>query len=178
MSKHTKERASAAMSGTNQKHGMSRRAWVGVALGGATLTFVGERWWRSATAAPANPSVTPMTVYASPACSCCGAWIRHVEAAGFRVTRESAPDVTPFKRKYAIPQDLWSCHTARVEGYTIEGHVPADLIQKLLDDRALVAGLAVAGMPNGAPGMEGARKDSYEVRAFTQAGDTNVYAIR
>jgi len=124
-------------------------------------------------------TATPILVYASPSCGCCDAWIKHLEANGFLVKKESVSDVTPIKQKYGVPKHLWSCHTAIVNGYVFEGHVPADLIRKVLADRPAFAGLAVPGMPNGAPGMEGATKDRYDVISFARStGETKVYAVR
>jgi hypothetical protein len=123
-------------------------------------------------------NATPILVYASPSCGCCGKWMKHLEANGFLVSKELVSDVTPIKQKFSVPQDLRSCHTAIVDGYVIEGHVPADVIRKMLDDRPAFAGLAVPGMPNGAPGMEGATKDRYDVISFTRTGETKVYAVR
>jgi len=124
-------------------------------------------------------NATPILVYASPSCGCCDKWMKHLEANGFLVSKEPVSDVTPIKQKYGVPQHLWSCHTAIVEGYVIEGHVPADVIRKMLAERPAFAGLAVPGMPNGSPGMEGATKDRYEVISFARStGETKVYAVR
>ena len=88
-------------------------------------------------------------------------------------------ELTPIKRQAGVPDSLVSCHTGMVKGYAVEGHVPADLIKKLLAERPAVAGLAVPGMPKGAPGMEmGGQKDSYRVLTFTKDGKTAVYAER
>jgi hypothetical protein len=182
MSKHPKSATSHSpergIPTTQQSKGwaLSRRAWIGVATGGAALALIGERWWRSSQTA--DPALTPITVYASPACSCCGAWVAQLENNGFRVTSENAPDVSAFKRKYGVPEKLWSCHTAVVEGYVVEGHVPADLIHKMIKERPAIAGLAVPGMPAGSPGMEGPSKDRYDVIGFTRTGSTEVYATR
>ena len=157
---------------------ISRRAWIGIAFGGAATALVGERWWRTANPGVIAADATPITVYASPSCSCCHKWIGHLEDNGFHVTIESLVDVTPVKRKLGVPDALWSCHTGMVAGYTVEGHVPADLIQKMLAERPAIAGLSAPGMPNGSPGMEGTAKDRYEIMAFTRAGDTEVYAAR
>jgi hypothetical protein len=162
----------------NGRSGISRRAWLGIALGGAATALIGERWWRSMNPAVIAADATPITVYASPSCACCHTWIAHLEENRFHVTRESVTDVGPVKRTLAIPESLWSCHTGMVAGYAVEGHVPADLIQKLLADRPAIAGLAVPGMPSGSPGMEAAIKDRYEVISFTRNGDTAVYAVR
>lgn len=162
----------------SERGGMSRRAWIGIAFGGAATALVGERWWRYSNPRVIAASETPMTVYASPSCGCCHKWVGHLEQSGFHVTVESVSDVTPIKSKLGVPKDLWSCHSGMVEGYAIEGHVPADLIQRLLAERPNIAGIATPGMPNGAPGMEGATTDRYEVIAFTRSGETSVYATR
>ena len=123
---------------------------------------------------------TKMTVYKSPTCGCCKAWVEHARGAGFDVTAIDVQDVAPTKRKLGVPADLGSCHTGLVEGYAIEGHVPADLIQKLLREKpAGIRGLAVPGMPAGSPGMEvPGMKDAYDVIAFTAKGGRRVYAKR
>src|SRR5688500_6281401 len=71
-----------------------------------------------------------MVVYKSPTCGCCSAWVKHVRAAGFTVETIDVDDVTPYKKKYGVPLELASCHTAVVAGFAVEGHVPADLIDK------------------------------------------------
>lgn len=157
---------------------MTRRAWLGFAAGGAVVALGAERWWRWNNPRIVDPNATPILVYASPRCSCCHAWMAHLEQHGFQVTRELVSDVTPLKRRYGVPERLWSCHTAVVDGFTIEGHVPADLIQKLLADRPAITGLSVPGMPNGAPGMDGPTKDRYDVISFARTGETEVYATR
>lgn len=85
---------------------------------------------------------------------------------------------TDLKHKYGVPEKLYACHTALIEGYVIEGHVPADLIHKLLKEKPPVIGLAVAGMPVGSPGMEGGKPEPYEVLTFDKHGKTAVYARR
>lgn len=160
------------------KAGLSRRAWLGIALGGAATALIGERWWRNANPGVIAADETPITVYASPSCSCCHKWVSHLEQNGFHVTLEKVVDVTPIKRQFGVPDSLWSCHTAMVHAYAIEGHVPADLIQRVTRERPEIAGLAVPGMPSGSPGMEGPRKDRYEVIAFARDGATRTYAVR
>lgn len=156
----------------------SRRAWIGVAFGGAAAALIGERWWRRSNPKFVATGTIPITVYASPTCGCCTKWMDHLRDNGFLVTVESLGDVTPIKRQLGIPQALSSCHTAMVHAYAIEGHVPADLIQRVVRERPAIAGLAVPGMPNGSPGMEGAKKDPYEVLAFTADGSARTYASR
>lgn len=93
---------------------------------------------------------------------------------------EDVEDLAPIKRKLGVPRALQSCHTAVVEGYVIEGHVPADLIDRLLRERPAVAGLAVPGMPVGSPGMEapGRAAERYQVMAFDRKGRATVFASR
>lgn len=117
-----------------------------------------------------------ITVYKSPTCGCCKEWVKHLQANGFKVTSKDVPDVVPYKEVNGVPPTLGACHTARVNGYTIEGHVPAADIQRLLKERPKVVGLAVPGMPTGSPGMEGAYKERYETLAFDRNGRTTVYA--
>ena len=133
----------------------------------------------AATAVPRTPAaVLPaITVYKSPSCGCCTKWVEHMQAAGFTVNVSDAPDPEPVKKQYGIGTALRSCHTALVEGYAVEGHVPAQDVVRLLKDRPKVTGIAVPGMPVGSPGMElGARKDPYQVLAFTKDGSTSVFA--
>jgi hypothetical protein len=157
---------------------ISRRAWLGIAAGGAAVALGAGAWWRRGSSTAIASNATPILVYASPSCGCCQSWMTHLGDNGFAVRKELVADVTPLKKKYGVPDSLASCHTAVVDGYTIEGHVPADLIRKVLAERPSIAGLAARGMPNGAPGMEGLTKDRYEVIAFTSTGATEVYAVR
>ena len=127
----------------------------------------------------AGTVLPPMTVYKDPNCGCCTEWVSHVRKAGFVVTVRDTADMSSVKASFGVPSALESCHTARVGAYAIEGHVPADLIQKLLREQPVARGLAVPGMPQGSPGMEqGAPKDAYEVLLFDKAGKTRVFASR
>lgn len=132
----------------------------------------------------AGVSVAPvaMTVYKSPTCGCCKDWVKHMEANGFAVKAVDLDDVEDLpkkKRQLGVPAAVQSCHTGVVGAYLIEGHVPADLVKKLLTEKPAVAGLTVPGMVVGSPGMEvGSRKDHYDVLSFTKAGKTSVYARR
>lgn len=104
----------------------------------------------------------------------------HLRQNGFPVTTVDVDDVRPIKRRHAVPAALESCHTALVEGYVVEGHVAADLIDRLLRERPRIAGLAVPGMPLGSPGMEspGQAPERYDVIAFERSGRTSVFARR
>lgn len=139
-----------------------------------------------AAADPASPTpgsvdlatLPTITVYKSPTCGCCAKWVDHVKEHGFTVVTHDTNDLTRVKAMAGVPARLSSCHTAIVDGYVIEGHVPADLIQKLLEERPEVVGLAVPGMPMGSPGMEGPYKEAYDVLLFRRDGTTDVYARR
>ena len=118
---------------------------------------------------------TLVKVVRSPDCGCCGAWIDHLRESGFTVEETLSDDVDAFKNEHAVPQPLRSCHTALVEGYVIEGHVPAESIQKLLAERPQAIGLAVPGMPIGSPGMEmGDQTEPFEVILWNASG-TDVF---
>jgi len=129
-------------------------------------------------AAQTPPAPTPVAVYKSATCGCCAKWNDHMRTAGFTVNSTDLHDVAPVKDKHGVPANMRSCHTAVVGGYVIEGHVPADVIKKLLRERPDVVGIAVPGMPMGSPGMEGPRVDSYNVMSFDKSGATKVYASR
>jgi hypothetical protein len=120
-----------------------------------------------------------MTIYKDPNCGCCTEWVKHVQAAGFVATVRDTADMDTVKASMGVPATLKSCHTAKVGAYVVEGHVPADLIVRLLIEKKSDArGLAVPGMPMGSPGMEGSRKDRYDVMLFDKAGKAKVYASR
>jgi hypothetical protein len=106
--------------------------------------------------------------------------VGHLRSNGFTVTERNETDLAPVKRRHGVPSALESCHTALVDGYVIEGHVPADLIDRLLRERPKVAGLAVPGMPAGSPGMEspGQKPERYQVLTFDTGGRTTVFATR
>jgi hypothetical protein len=117
-------------------------------------------------------------VYKTPSCGCCKAWVQHLRDNGFAVETVDMPDLSMVKQKYGVKPALQACHTAVVNGYVVEGHVPADLIMKLVKEHPAVAGLAVPGMPTGSPGMDGASRVPYDVLTFDRAGRTRVYAHR
>ncbi|MBL0891915.1 MAG: DUF411 domain-containing protein [Gemmatimonadaceae bacterium] len=126
-----------------------------------------------------QPPVRNMVVYKDPNCGCCSQWIDHVRKAGFTVDVKDTSDMDSMKSAIGLPAALASCHTAKVGPYIVEGHVPADLIVKLLREKPAGRGLAVPGMPVGSPGMEmGNRKDPYDVLLFDAKGKTTVYAKR
>lgn len=111
-----------------------------------------------------------VTIYKSPTCGCCGEWMKHMRASGFRVEVHDIEDVTPIKRKYGVPDGLWSCHTAVAGGYAVEGHVPAADVKRLLRERPKALGLAVPGMVPGSPGMEQGPPQRYATMVFDERG--------
>jgi len=128
---------------------------------------------------PSAQVATPITVYKSPTCGCCGKWVEHMKKAGFNPTVTDLPNVSPVKQSMGVPSNLQSCHTSAIQGYAIEGHVPADVVRQLLKEKPKVAGIAVPGMPVGSPGMEqGEQKDKYNIVSFTKDGSQKVYASR
>ena len=131
-------------------------------------------------AAEAPVAAKVITVYKSPTCGCCKEWVTHVKKAGFQVDVKDMQDMATVKADAGVPTSVQSCHTAIVDGYAIEGHVPADVIQRLLKERPKVAGIAVPGMPVGSPGMEvpGRAADKYDVVTFDRKGKTGVYTSR
>lgn len=125
---------------------------------------------------PAGAQELPsVTVYKSPTCGCCAKWVDHLEAAGFTVNTTDMPNVTPMKKQLGVPETMYSCHTAVVDGYVVEGHVPSDVLKRFLEEKPDATGLAVPGMPMGSPGMEGAYRDAYDIVAFDHRGESSVY---
>ena len=118
-----------------------------------------------------------VTMHHDPNCGCCGAWAEHMRESGFEVVSTPSRDMQSIKRAHGLPAPLASCHTATVDGYVIEGHVPAADVQRLLKERPDVAGIAVPGMPLGSPGMEvDGRKDPYDVIVFDDEGRMGIFA--
>lgn len=115
-------------------------------------------------------------VYKSPTCGCCSDWVDHLRENGFSVEVHNLRNMNPIKMEFGVPRNLQSCHTAKIGEYVIEGHVPASDITRLLRERPNVAGLTVPGMPMGSPGMDGPRKDPYDVLTFQPGGKTSVYS--
>jgi len=124
----------------------------------------------------AAPSV--ITVYKDPGCECCARWVKHLSANGFVVSVHDVQNMNEIKRTMNVPPSLESCHTAVVDKYVVEGHVPADVIKKFLAEKPSMLGLAVPGMPTGSPGMEGGKAERYNVVAFDRNGTSRVYAKR
>lgn len=127
----------------------------------------------------ATAATTPtVVVNKTPTCGCCAIWVKHLQAAGFTVQVHDLDNLGPIKERVGVPFGMGSCHTAEVDGYFVEGHVPAEDIKRLLREKPAAKGLTVPGMPAGSPGMEVAsgRVDRYEVLLVGKDGKTSVFA--
>ncbi len=131
----------------------------------------------SAVAAAQRPQLPVVEVFKSPDCGCCANWVKHLEANGFKTKVTNTEAIDEVKTRMNVPKKVQSCHTAVVDGYVLEGHVPAADVKRLLKDRPAVVGLAVPGMPMGSPGMEvGNTVQRYDVVSFDKQGATRVFA--
>ena len=133
----------------------------------ALLVATGTAWAQSA---------TQVEVFKSPYCGCCEKWIEHMQKNGFKVNAHNVNDVPAARKSLGMPDRVGSCHTAKVGGYLIEGHVPAADIQRLLKEKPQAVGLAAPGMPQGSPGMETATPVPYETLLVQADGSTTVFA--
>jgi hypothetical protein len=114
-------------------------------------------------------------VFKSESCGCCGAWVEHLKANGFTTRVVNVENPSDYRERGGIPNRLGSCHTGMIQGYAIEGHVPASDIKRLLAEKPKARGLAVPAMPLGSPGMEGPRKDPFDVLLVQADGRTKVF---
>ena len=129
-----------------------------------------------------NIDIPKVVSYRSASCGCCKKWINHLRDNGLEVVDNIVEDVSAIKIQYQIPNNLRSCHSAQIGKYIIEGHVPIESINKLLEEKPLISGLAVPGMPHGSPGMEihsheshSHDYESYEVVAFSESEKTKIF---
>ncbi len=141
-------------------------------LGGAVV--LGMAGSACAQASPARN----LMVYKTPTCPCCDGWIAHMRQAGFVATVTVLPDLGPLRRERGLPDALASCHSGVIDGYLIEGHVPATDVIRLLDQKPAAIGLAVPGMPLGSPGMETPQghRDPYATLLVLRGGSTRVFS--
>jgi hypothetical protein len=151
------------------------RRWIvvvaGVAVVAAAAAWVGIR---ATVAETAN-----IVVYKTPACGCCGDWVTHMRAHGFEVSVVNVSSTQAAHERLGVPRRLGSCHTAQIGNYWVEGHVPADLVQRLVTEQpGDIRGIAVPGMPAGSPGMEGPNPVTYDVLAYRSDGRVTRYARR
>ena len=149
------------------------RRMVLFGLAGVSAALIGGPSW-------AQGALPNVAVTKDPSCGCCGNWVTHLKEAGFPVEVTESSDVNRLKVRLGVPKALASCHTAEVDGYVIEGHVPASAIKRLLAERPAGKGLAVPGMPVGSPGMEveGMEPEAYEVILFGPSGQRRFARFR
>ena len=160
------------MSGTGM---MQRRVFVARIAGLVAVGVAGRRLWAEV---PGGMGPTPITVYKSSTCGCCTKWVDHIRANGFAPVVHDEEEMDALKDKLKVPEGVRSCHTAQIDGYLIEGHVPASDIRLLLAERPKTAGLAVPGMPPLTPGMAppGVDPGDYEVVSFQLDGSTRLFS--
>lgn len=170
-----------------------RQARLMLAAGGVFILAAGVGWWLMQSSVPSSQAAgiqdaelselaateRDIKVFKTATCGCCSAWVEHLEAEGFSVEAVdvSQSDLNGIKQAAEMGRELASCHTAFIDGYVLEGHVPAEDIRRLAAERPSVTGIAVPGMPVGSPGMEvGDRYDPYDVVAFRTDGSQEVFS--
>lgn len=114
-------------------------------------------------------------VYRSPTCGCCGNYIKYLEQLGVKVEEKLSDDMPSVKKQFGVPDSLTSCHTTEIGGYTVEGHVPIEAIEKLISEKPSVAGIGMAGMPAGSPGMPGSKYGTFDIYSFTTSGSSSAF---
>ena len=174
MSKAPRTRSAAR--DTGNRSASSGAAWKRYVAGGALVLIVGGV--AGAVTLGTDDAGPEIAVYKSPSCGCCAKWVDHLRDNGFTVTTHDVSDLREIKVRAGVPSALTACHTAIVEGYVVEGHVPADALRRFLRERPDAVGLAVAGMPMGTPGMEGPRKDPYNILTFDGQGRSTIFERR
>ena len=156
-------------------------AYASNASGGTALAASGNVAASATSAAAAvtdagNGEFPTALVYKTPTCGCCSLWVDHLREAGFEVDARDLNDLIPVKIDAGVPPRMSSCHTALIDGYVVEGHIPAEHVKRLLDERPDIVGIAVPGMPIGSPGMEGIGARPYQVLSWDRQGNVEVYA--
>lgn len=152
----------------------SRRSFL---INGGALITTGALMGTIGACQAQTPPASVMIVYKTPTCGCCTAWVEHVAAAGFTPRIVEMADLTPVRKKLNAPDDLMSCHIAQIEGYAVEGHVPADAIKKLIAEKPDAVGIFVPGMPQGSPGMESRYgSQAFDVILLRRDGERKVFA--
>jgi hypothetical protein len=168
---HSKSESRKSVTATSTlKSGISRRALLlGVAVAGGGA---GVAWGVLGSAQPAKAAIT---VWKSPTCGCCGGWVDYMRGKGYRVSVNLVADPDPIKAKLGVPETLYSCHTAKIGDYLVEGHVPEAAVAKLLAEQPNIKGIALPGMPAGSPGMDGV-PGIYRVVGFEANGRIHRFA--
>ncbi|MEX2496629.1 MAG: DUF411 domain-containing protein [Woeseia sp.] len=161
---------------THRKHSV---ALVITLIAGAAILIAaaGMSFWQPATSVAQDDS--DLVVYKRADCSCCSKWVAHLRENGLAVTVRTVSSTLPIQERLGVPAVLRACHTAQAGAYWIEGHVPADLVKRLVTEQPQdVRGLAVPGMPVGSPGMEGPNPEPYSVMRVNPEGAVDVFATR
>jgi hypothetical protein len=150
---------------------MYRNVLIALAVAAATALGI-------VSAQQPRPGAPLLEVFKTPTCGCCSQWVEHMRASGFTVRTTDLNDLTGIKKTRGVPDQVQSCHTAAVNGYVVEGHVPAADVHRLLKEKPAVAGIAVGGMPVGSPGMEvpGTKAQPFNVMSFDKSGAIRVFA--
>jgi len=133
-------------------------------------------WVPLAGVLPVRAAGATISIFKDPNCGCCTHWARHLQDAGFQVRVTAVADTGAIRQRHHMPDRFASCHTAIVDGYVLEGHVPAADVKRLLAERPAALGLAVPGMPIGSPGMEGNGAQPFDVVLVDRSGSARVYA--
>lgn len=155
---------------------------IAIALSISILAITAFAWKNmqptAQTQATTNSTLPSVTVYKTSSCGCCKKWVTHLEENGFNVVAKDVNSLQPYKEKAKLSPELASCHTAFVDGYAVEGHVPANDIKRLLNEKPDVTGITVPAMPIGSPGMEvpGRPADKYEVVSYKDGKKVGVFA--
>lgn len=140
------------------------------------LSRMGSVALLAAAFSPVAMATNAIDAYRDPSCGCCGAWISYLRAQGYTVTVHEDQAMAAVKTRLGVPADAASCHTAVIDGYVIEGHVPVEDIRRLLAEHPNARGLAAPGMPMGSPGMEMGKPERYDVVLFERDGSSRVVA--
>ncbi|MBF0214834.1 MAG: hypothetical protein HQM00_14950 [Magnetococcales bacterium] len=142
-----------------------------LALMWAVMVLVSVPAWAEAESPAAGVSAK---VYKSPLCGCCTGYVEFLKSEGYAVEVENVADMDPVKRELGVPKEMESCHTTRIGGYVVEGHVPLKTLQRLLQEKPAIPGIALPGMPTGVPGMPGPKES---LTILTLENPPKVYAI-
>lgn len=151
-------------------YGISAIAIIGILAFGATTLTNSESVGSSETLQNIDA-----TVYKSTNCGCCGAWAQYAEGQGMNIEVKEVGNMNQVKREQGVPSELGSCHTTVMDDYVVEGHVPAEAIEKLLEGDSDVQGIGLPGMPQGSPGMPGPKQGSWDISSFTENGETSEF---
>ena len=126
---------------------------------------------------PAVAAAIPAVMYKNPSCSCCEAYAAYLEKNGFKVEIIPSNDLAAVSTSLNVPDKIQGCHSVKIGSYVVEGFVPVDMINKMLDEKPKITGIAVIGMPPGSPVSMGQKTEPYKIYSILTNGETNVYAV-